>query len=157
MFISSPFDSVDNNKQVKVEPEAIEYVRELYAPKEHEVFQLVPPDFEAIITEMYVSIGQPAVARGTCWDVYRQLLARFHALDNLHNIPQDLDAQWGYALTMARDDHANDNQLIPNLTPLRNGEDVIGPGGSYYMGGVNNGEGLSKVSVNDLRASLTWN
>ncbi|KAF8125842.1 hypothetical protein K438DRAFT_1949731 [Mycena galopus ATCC 62051] len=33
-------------------------------------------------------------------------------------------------------------ELLPNLRPLRNGDSVIGPGGFYYMGGVNNGDRL---------------
>ncbi|KAJ7240684.1 hypothetical protein C8J57DRAFT_1527356 [Mycena rebaudengoi] len=43
---------------------------------------------------------------------------------------------------MARDDYAKEIELLPNLRPLRNGDSVIGPGGFYYMGGVNNGDGL---------------
>ncbi|KAJ7800423.1 hypothetical protein B0H14DRAFT_2616260 [Mycena olivaceomarginata] len=58
-----------------------------------------------------------------------------------HNIPHNI-AQWGYALAV--DAHAGDIELTPNLQPLTNGDDVIGPNGSYYMGGVNNGEGLNE-------------
>ncbi|KAJ7432412.1 hypothetical protein B0H11DRAFT_1760479, partial [Mycena galericulata] len=126
--------------KIKVEQEAVDSVRALYAPKDHEVFQLVPPDFQAIITEMYVQLGEPIVTRESCWDVYLQLLGQFRNLDSVHNIPQNLDEQWGYTMTMARDEFAKEIELIPNLQPLRKGDDIIGPGGSYYMGGVNNGE-----------------
>ncbi|KAJ7214559.1 hypothetical protein GGX14DRAFT_360127, partial [Mycena pura] len=128
---------------VKVEKDAINTVRALYAPKDHEVFQLVPPDFGVIITQIYIEIGQPPITRESCWDIYLQLLGQFRALDSVHDIPRDMDERWGHALTLARDDHAKDIELIPNLQPLRNGDEVVGLGGSYYMGGVNNGEGLS--------------
>ncbi|KAJ7771896.1 hypothetical protein B0H14DRAFT_3096030 [Mycena olivaceomarginata] len=117
-------------------------IRNLYAPKDHEVFQLVPPDFAAIVSQMYVEIGQPPVTRQSCWDIYLQLLNCFHTLDDIYNIPTDVDAKWGYALTLARDDYAKEIELLPNLRPLRNGDSVIGPGGFCYMGGVNNGDGL---------------
>ncbi|KAJ7138701.1 hypothetical protein C8R43DRAFT_1202244 [Mycena crocata] len=39
---------------------------------------------------------------------------------------------------------ADFNEMVSTcVKPLRNGDDVIGSGGSYYMGGVNNGEGLN--------------
>ena len=55
----------------------------------------------------------------------------------------EIDVKWGCALTLAHDDYAKENEP-PNLQPLRNGDTVIGSNGSYYMGGVNNGDGLSK-------------
>ncbi|KAJ7744298.1 hypothetical protein DFH07DRAFT_869843 [Mycena maculata] len=130
--------------KLKVEQDAIDMVCALYAPLDHEVFQLVPPDFHAIIIQMYAEIGQPAVTQESCWNIYLQLLGKFCILDNLYNIPQDMDAEWGYALTMACEEHAKDIKLIPNLQPLRN-DDVIEPSGFYYMGGVNNGEGLTQL------------
>ncbi|KAJ7729286.1 hypothetical protein B0H14DRAFT_3617421 [Mycena olivaceomarginata] len=128
--------------KIKVRQDAIDTVRRIYAPRDHEVFQLVPPDFGVIISQMYNEIGQPPVTRQSCWDIYRQLLHRFHTLDDIYHIPEDFDAKWGYALTMARDNYAKEIELLPNLRPLRNGDSVIGPGGFYYMGGVNGGEGL---------------
>ncbi|KAJ7176192.1 hypothetical protein C8R43DRAFT_942992 [Mycena crocata] len=133
---------------------AIDKVRALYAPKEHEVFQLVPPDFQAIITQMYTEMGQPPVTRNNCWDVYLHLLGRFRALDDTHNIPADIDEHWGYALTAAWDDCAKEIELTPNLRPLRNGDSVIGPGGLYYMGGVNNGDGLNAEQSEQLDQML---
>ena len=56
----------------------------------------------------------------------------------------DIDTKWGYALTMARDDCAKEIDLLPNLRPLRNGDAVIGKDGFYYMGSVNNEEGLGE-------------
>jgi hypothetical protein len=101
--------------QIKVRQDAIDTVRNLYAPRDHEVFQLVPPDFAGIISQMYVEIGQPPVTRQSCWDIYLQLLTSFHTLDDMYSIPTDIDAKWGYALTMARDDYAKEIELLPNL------------------------------------------
>ncbi|KAJ7617636.1 hypothetical protein DFH06DRAFT_966509, partial [Mycena polygramma] len=60
--------------KIKVNPNAINDVRGVFAPPENEVFQLVPPDFQDIIAQIYMDIGQPPVTRASCWDVYRQLL-----------------------------------------------------------------------------------
>jgi hypothetical protein len=72
------------------------------------------------------------------------ILTRFQHLDSLHGVPVERDEQWGYALTMARDDYKDDIELIPNLRPLHNGADVIGPDRTYYMGGVRNRLGLGQ-------------
>jgi hypothetical protein len=130
--------------QAMVRQDAIDQVRNLYAPKDHTIFQLVPPNFAVIINQLYCEIGQPPVTRQSCWDIYLQLLNCFHALDDVYNIPHGINEKWGYALTMARDNYAKEIELIPNLPPLHNGDSVIGPDGFYYMGGVNNGEGLGE-------------
>ncbi|KAJ6497335.1 hypothetical protein C8R45DRAFT_822580, partial [Mycena sanguinolenta] len=102
----------------------------------HEVFQLVPPDFAAIVSQIYVPIGEPPVTRQSCWDIYLQLLNCFHTLDNIYNISTDIDTKWGYALTFARADYAKEIELLPNLQPLRNGDSVIGSGGFCYIWAV---------------------
>ncbi|KAJ7730069.1 hypothetical protein DFH07DRAFT_756425 [Mycena maculata] len=75
--------------KIEVEKEAVDSVHALYGPKDHEIFQLVPPDFQAIITEMYVQLGQPPVTRESCRDIYLQLLGQFRNLDSVDNIPQN--------------------------------------------------------------------
>lgn len=52
----------------------IEEVRGRYAPPQHEVFQLVPPEFKAIRDQCYGQIGRPTVSFDSCWDVYWNLL-----------------------------------------------------------------------------------
>ncbi|KAJ6488757.1 hypothetical protein C8R45DRAFT_827113, partial [Mycena sanguinolenta] len=117
-----------------------------------EVFQLVPPDFAVIITQLYVEIGEPPITRISCWNIYLKLLHCLHTLDDMYSILEEIDAKWGYALTLARDDYAKEIELLPNLQLLGNGDAVIGSNGSYYMGGVNNGNGLSKPFLwNELR------
>ncbi|KAJ7693462.1 hypothetical protein B0H14DRAFT_3661875, partial [Mycena olivaceomarginata] len=123
---------------IRVNPIAIAEVRNLYAPPDHDVFELVPRDFAIIVGQIYQQLGQPSVTRTNCWDIYMDILTRFQHLDSLRGVPAERDEQWGYALTMARDDYKDDIELIPNLRPLHNGADVIGPDGTYYMGGVCN-------------------
>ena len=60
-------------QQIKVHSEAIEDVRQLYAPPDHEVFLLVPMDFATTINEVYVRVGSPVIAVDTVWNVYRAL------------------------------------------------------------------------------------
>ncbi|KAJ7277156.1 hypothetical protein C8J57DRAFT_1060751, partial [Mycena rebaudengoi] len=112
--------------KIVVDPASVVEVRHLYAPPEHAVFQLVPPDFAQLATEFYLQLGQPVISRTNVWDIYMALLTQFQHLDNVHRVPVKLDKHWGYALTMARDDYVEDIALIPNLAPLQNGGDVIG-------------------------------
>ncbi|KAJ7840173.1 hypothetical protein B0H14DRAFT_2587571 [Mycena olivaceomarginata] len=89
---------------IRVNPIAIAEVRNLYAPPDHDVFELVPRDFAIIVGQIYQQLGQPSVTRTNGWDVYMDILTRFQHLDSLHGVPAERDKQWGYALTMARDD-----------------------------------------------------
>ncbi|KAK6984175.1 hypothetical protein R3P38DRAFT_357729 [Favolaschia claudopus] len=73
--------------KIKVRKENIDRVREIWAPRDHEVFQLVPPSFAVIIARMYEEINKPEITRQNCWDVYLALLAKFHALDAIQGIP----------------------------------------------------------------------
>ncbi|KAJ7511196.1 hypothetical protein B0H11DRAFT_1954316 [Mycena galericulata] len=136
--------------KVKVDPDSVVYVRNLYAPPDHEVFELVPPDFAQLAAEFYTQMGQPPVLRTNVWDIYMGILTRFQHLDNMHRVPAELDERWGYTLTMARDDYQDDIALIPNLSPLHNGSDVVGLQGLKYMGGVNNGLGLNEEQASKL-------
>ncbi|KAJ7635707.1 hypothetical protein DFH06DRAFT_1139252 [Mycena polygramma] len=143
--------------RVKVDPQSVAHVRNLYAPPDHEVFELVPKDFGVLAAEFYLAMGQPAITRTNVWDIYMAILTQFQHLDNLHRMPTELDEHWGYALTIARDDHEDDIALIPNLTPLRNGLDVVGPDGSFYLGGVNNGLGLDSIQSTQLDEMMDQN
>lgn len=130
-----------------MEPEAVEYVRALYAPKDHEVFQLVPPTFNVLAKGFYVEMGSPAATRTNVWDVYLDLQRRFIALEA---IPEQVE--WCSSLTQAREEAEardagesiellpNSIELLPNQEELLEGQ-PLGEGYSY-MGGVNRGLGL---------------
>ncbi|KAJ7903946.1 hypothetical protein B0H13DRAFT_2334961 [Mycena leptocephala] len=128
--------------KIKVDPAVITHVRNLYAPPDHKCLKF------------YSEIGSPPVTRTNVWDIYMAILSRFRHLDNAHRVPTQLDDQWGYTLTMARNDYEDDLALIPNLTPLHNGSEVVGPNGYYYMGGVNNGLGLDDMQSSQLDAMM---
>ncbi|KAJ6613175.1 hypothetical protein B0H10DRAFT_1806111, partial [Mycena sp. CBHHK59/15] len=87
--------------KIQVDPAAITHVRNLYAPPDHEVFELVPKDFAELAAEFYAQIGHPPITRTNVWDIYLALLSRFQHLDNLHRIPAQLDNERGYTLTLA--------------------------------------------------------
>ncbi|CAK5265855.1 unnamed protein product [Mycena citricolor] len=140
--------------KIKVDPAAIEMVRELYAPPELQIFELVPPDFHHIISDFYVKIGSPVIDRGSCWDVYLQLLSKFRQLDQAHGVEASADEKWGYTLTQAADNYEGEVELLAGLQELRGGEGVIGQDGSYYMGGVNGGDGLDDIHYNRLNSMI---
>lgn len=112
-------------------------MRQMYAPSDHPVFELVPPAFGALAAEFYGQIGGPAITRENIWNIYLEVLGRFEHLDNLHRIPAELDVQWGYALEMSGDDYEDNIDLLSNLTPLPENHGA-------YLGGVNNGQGLGE-------------
>ncbi|KAF7288816.1 hypothetical protein HMN09_01363400 [Mycena chlorophos] len=128
------------NFKINVLPQHIHQVRDIYAPPDHNVFELVPPDFHALAMQFYHEIATPPppVARENVWDIYLAILHRFEQLDTLYQTPADLDQRWGYALTMSRDDYRDDIELLPNLEDLAEGA----PDGHIYHGGVNNGRGM---------------
>ncbi|KAJ7650764.1 hypothetical protein FB45DRAFT_820169 [Roridomyces roridus] len=133
--------------KVRVRPDAIAQVRQLYAPPDHEVFALVPADFQELAMQFYneISIPPPPVTRDNVWDVYLFILHRFEALD------LELEERWGYAVTMSRDDYQEGLELLPNLQPL---PQYDGPGGEAYLGGVNNGLGLDASHMARLDAMM---
>ncbi|KAJ7939733.1 hypothetical protein B0H13DRAFT_1850502 [Mycena leptocephala] len=48
---------------IRVNPTAIAEVRNLYAPPDHDVFELVPRDFAIIVGQIYQQLGQPLRCR----------------------------------------------------------------------------------------------
>ncbi|CAK5283374.1 unnamed protein product [Mycena citricolor] len=72
--------------KIKIDPEGVHKVRAMYAPPDHKIFHLVPPEFHDMISGIYKSIGEPSVNRESCWDVYLQLLSEFRTLDEIHGV-----------------------------------------------------------------------
>ncbi|KAJ6495112.1 hypothetical protein C8R45DRAFT_824067, partial [Mycena sanguinolenta] len=122
--------------KVQLKPGSVEHIRQLYAPRNHKVFQWVPPDFHDLAVQFHTQIGSPAINRDNVWGLYSAILNRFEHLDDVYAIPATIDYHWGYALTMARDDYWDNITLLPNLVPLPGEE-------QGYDGGVNGGHGLS--------------
>lgn len=130
--------------QVAVDSEAVDYVRALYAPRDHEVFQLVPHTFNVLAKGFHLEMGSPAVTRTNVWEVYIGLQRRFIALEA---IPEQ--SEWHSSLTQAREeaearDAGESIELLPNQEELPEGQ-PLGEG-YFYMGGVNGGLGLGAYS-----------
>ena len=51
----------------------ISEAEEEWAPSDDPIFQLVPPDFQAIVSKCYDDLGRPAVTSDQFWEVYCNL------------------------------------------------------------------------------------
>lgn len=131
-------------EQIKVNPKSVEYVRSLYAPPDNPVFELVPQTFATYAAKIYKTMGEPTVTRENVWAVYLALLDSFHQLEE---ILEDDHVQWHHIATLAREDNPEELELLQGLRELPNGLENPRDDGSYYMGGVNNGQGLSNDSA----------
>ncbi len=119
--------------QVDVSQDVFDAMETKFAPQDNPVFQLVPPLFHEMAEDYYAAIGRPTVTHATFWEVYQALLSEILQHDDvpdMENIPQsDAHVYDGDAPAVA---------LIPDLQDLDFGEHVAGPGGFYYMGGLQN-------------------
>ncbi|KDQ50823.1 hypothetical protein JAAARDRAFT_62969 [Jaapia argillacea MUCL 33604] len=148
------YDALDF--KVKLDPQAIAHVRDLYAPPDHPTFELVPLTFALMAAQFYSEIGSPIVTRDNVWNVYLDLLGCFRILQDAHDIlPKDL-SQWQDAFATLRQDPQDflhqgpDIDLIPHTHELENGMERANSDGMYYMGGVNNGWGLDSLQEAQL-------
>ncbi|KAF7974335.1 hypothetical protein HWV62_12390 [Athelia sp. TMB] len=109
-------------------------MEELYAPQDHPVFQLVPPDFHARASELYARMGHPPVGRESFWDVYRNLLFLFQTPCEIRLMTPILTAH-REVLSQIEEEEIS---LIPNLQDFKNPPGLVGPASSVYIGGAVN-------------------
>ncbi|THU77015.1 hypothetical protein K435DRAFT_703391, partial [Dendrothele bispora CBS 962.96] len=138
-----PADDIDEhperynalNFKVLIDPNA-DYIQEaerLYAPPDHPVFQLVPPEFAYWAQLYYEMISSPPVTRENVWNVYECLLEKF---ENNAGVYNTLNLS-GYEDANAEEDPATfPLTIIDDLISLAYDEE------SGYMGGVRGGLGL---------------
>ncbi|KAI0666123.1 hypothetical protein C8Q78DRAFT_1072612 [Trametes maxima] len=70
--------------KILVEPEKVAEVRERYsAPPDDPVFQLVPPAFEQLASEIYTSMGKPSISHESIWTVYVEMLTTLQVLTDI--------------------------------------------------------------------------
>ncbi|KIM38531.1 hypothetical protein M413DRAFT_20009 [Hebeloma cylindrosporum] len=134
--------------KITVEPEAIQYVRELFAPPSDPTFELVPAAFALYADMFYKGLGSPEISWDTAWDIYQDMLFQFEQMDAIEDIVEEWETQ-----VNLMDEDPPAMPLIEGQRDLLGGEDVIDEDGSYYMGGVNNGQGLDAghhQSLDDL-------
>ncbi|KAJ7200378.1 hypothetical protein GGX14DRAFT_660301 [Mycena pura] len=137
--------------KIAVNREHIETVRQMYAPRDHEVFQLVPADFAQLAWSLHEQLGQPSVTRDNVWNIYNNLYSGFRAIMRMNDLPISIDG-WEIVQIMAQDDYTSDDiDLIPDLIslPLRDNSDPDTVA-SQYLGGVNNGQGLDMEHLRQL-------
>lgn len=103
------------------------------------MFDLVPCNFNGIISNMYVFLGSPEITRSSCWDVY---LALLNKLEEPNIQPSVLHTLETWDSTFVDGDDGQTPELLANSNPLANGPGVRTPAGSFYYGGVNHGNGL---------------
>lgn len=104
----------------------------------------MPPVFDTIANTLYHQLGRPEVSSDTLWDVYRQLLLKFH--ERVHDA----------AIAATLSDHSETLarmaiptvQLSPNLQELST-PNVSGPAGYQYAGGMRDPPttGLQNVKI----------
>jgi hypothetical protein len=78
--------------QVKVEQEALDHVRQLYAPSDDPVFELVPPIFAAHADTLYEDMGRPEVTSKNVWEIYRGILQDLERVQ--HASEQEHQQSW---------------------------------------------------------------
>ncbi|KAG1778331.1 hypothetical protein EV702DRAFT_1220104 [Suillus placidus] len=120
------------NFKITVECEALDHVRNLYINPSHVVFDLVPQSFGKLIQRCYEELGRPSVTRQSVWDVY------LHLLDVL---------QVNEEIPSAIEDVEEDLPLLENHQDLPYREES---NGTYYMGRVGGGLGLSDEHLHQL-------
>lgn len=128
--------------QVKVQPEALEFVRKQFLQPTDSVFELVPPRFAYCIGKLYAQIGSPKIHSDNVWLVDRGLLQDLEAIEHTMDYIDAIEC-W----------EVEENLLNPDsgaeiFYPLVDGQSLSGgvddprPDASLYMGGVNGGRGL---------------
>ncbi|KAI9058419.1 hypothetical protein FKP32DRAFT_1582018 [Trametes sanguinea] len=116
--------------KIGVTPDLLSEMEARWAPPDHAVFQLVPPDFHALASTLYERIGKPLVTSGTAWTVYSAMMEALRNLDELPDLTQAL----------ATRDAAEEEELtlLDGLRDLRHGEGAPNADGLCYLGGLEN-------------------
>ncbi|KZO97194.1 hypothetical protein CALVIDRAFT_527080 [Calocera viscosa TUFC12733] len=127
--------------RVAVRPEGLQAVRAIYAPSSHDIFHLVPPDFDRVMQQLYTNIGKPAVEFTTAWHALPVPIdMMLNGIWSLIHAPPAWDARW---------------DAEPDGSELREGFllDDDEPEGLRYMGGLSRGAGLPEMYEDDTDKS----
>ncbi|KAG7089711.1 hypothetical protein E1B28_011366 [Marasmius oreades] len=119
----------------------------LWAPRDHEVFELVPKDFAVLIEHVYVHIlNKPELTRENVWSVYMDILECLEQLPTVKELPLSgyNEDDEDYSL------NTGDKEMIAHLGPeLQNLQQLLVDQDEYYMGGVNSGLGAEGDIMGD--------
>jgi len=94
----------------------------------------MPPLFDQCASKLYANMGQPVLSSKTFWQTYQELLHLF--LNSADELVPILTTYHDTITNLA--DKAEEMELLPNMKPFRNGENVVGPKGYKYIGGLIN-------------------
>ena len=117
--------------QVKVEQEALDHVKQLYAPADDPVFELVPPVFAGHAHGLYEAMGHPEVTSKNVWDIYRRILQGLEAIQHASEEEAqeytlaDCLEQWEVKASLLGGDN-QDDKLEDVPYPLIEGRDLLG-------------------------------
>jgi hypothetical protein len=106
--------------QIMISTDMFDGMQQEWAPLDDPVFQLTPTSFHNQANDHYTALGCPAISRGTFWDVYKLLLARFR------QDPVDVIIEEEFNL--ANLGANQDMDLLPGLREMRIGGEVVGDG-----------------------------
>jgi hypothetical protein len=121
--------------QIPVPLDLIDRFEAEFAPPDHEVFQLTPPEFHMRASGFYDTLGQPPITRDTFWLVYNQVLDCFKIVDD-----ELLPVVEGLFDTVRRVEE-DGVELLPGQKELRMGGKVVG------------GDGDSEIYLADITDS----
>lgn len=96
-------------------------IEEEWVPHDDPVFQLTPMLFHKQAEAYYISLGRPAISKGTFWDVYNALLGHFR-----QGPPDIMLAEQFKLANLGPEEETMD--LLPGLQALPVGDEVIGDG-----------------------------
>ncbi|OBZ73681.1 hypothetical protein A0H81_06483 [Grifola frondosa] len=129
--------------KVLVSPEIFDDAEAKWAPRDHPVFHLVPPEFGTLADKLYSMLGNPAVNSDSFWTVYVSLLAAFRQLPQVPDFSASIQTQGGY--------EEEEVPELPNLRALRHGEEGAGPQNIVYAGGLEDPPTFPGAAQSDVR------
>lgn len=152
LFLNWTFEVKINLFKVKVQPEAIQYIWEKFAPADDPVFKLVPPVFTHHVGQVYAEIGSPQLKAGNIWQVYHDMV---ECLEHIATCGPNMDDDYIDSLDCFEVlSHLEDQDMEAEADafyPLIEGRELQGgidhprKDGSIYLGGVNGGKGLGML------------
>ncbi|THU81135.1 hypothetical protein K435DRAFT_937812 [Dendrothele bispora CBS 962.96] len=121
--------------KIPIDPNAscIRKAEELYAPPDHPVFELVPPEFNYWVTSYYQQIGSPVVTCHNVWNVYTEILRKFQPFCTMTSLQGYHDDREDFVREVEDALQVNINDIVDDLEPL--------PYETGYLGGVRGGLG----------------
>ncbi|KAF8073679.1 hypothetical protein FPV67DRAFT_1410551 [Lyophyllum atratum] len=108
--------------KIPVPMDLVDEVEKIYAPPDHPVFQLTPPEFDFHANQFYSALGRPPVTFDTFWDVYDALKAQFIAVAS-----QEADVELISIISTHRDHTAIQEGLeLLQMEEMREGAARVG-------------------------------